>query len=324
MIDYTPLYRTLQDTPLSVWGETLPPQVDAALQPSVHRDLPGWLDTLRHLPDIRPSQVDLSAACIQVGTAADCTAEQQQTLKSLLQQLKPWRKGPFDLFGIHIDTEWRSDLKWNRLKDHIQPLADRLVLDVGCGSGYHCWRMAGAGAKLTIGLEPGLLSVVQFHALQHFIGHRGVHVVPLPLEALPDKVHGFDTVFSMGVLHHRRSPFDHLFKLRSLLRAGGELVLETLVIEGGPGQVMVPEGRYAKMRNVWFLPSTATLASWLKRSGFRNVRLVDVTRTTSEEQRKTDWMTYESLTDFLDPNNPARTVEGLPAPTRAIFLAERP
>ena len=56
----------------------------------------------------------------------------------------------------------------------------------------------------------------------------------------------------MGVLYHRRSPIDHLLELKGCLQTGGELVLETLVIDGGLGEVLVPENRYAKMRNVWF------------------------------------------------------------------------
>jgi tRNA (mo5U34)-methyltransferase len=125
----------------------------------------------------------------------------------------------------------------------------------------------------------------------------------------------------MGVLYHRRSPIDHLLMLRDLLRPGGELVLETLVIDRGNGNVLVPSGRYAKMRNVWFLPSVTELENWLRRVGFRVVRTVDVTATTIEEQRTTRWMRFESLRDFLDPTDTSRTIEGYPRPVRAIVLA---
>ncbi|MCU7797779.1 MAG: tRNA 5-methoxyuridine(34)/uridine 5-oxyacetic acid(34) synthase CmoB, partial [Candidatus Thiodiazotropha sp. (ex Myrtea spinifera)] len=140
-------------------------------------------------------------------------------------------------------------------------------------------------------------------------------------EDIPPNLQAFDTVFSMGVFYHRRSPFSHLSELKGCLRKGGELVLETLVIEGGPGEVLVPEGRYAKMRNVWFIPSPATLISWLSRAGFGDVRLIDVTTTSVEEQRATEWMRFESLADYLDPSQPAQTVEGHPAPRRAIIVA---
>ncbi len=153
-------------------------------------------------------------------------------------QLHPWRKGPYEICGIPIETEWRSDWKWERLQPHIEPLADRLVLDVGCGNGYHGWRMLGEGARLVIGIDPTQLFVMQFEALRHFLGSQHpLRVLPLGIEDLPANLQGFDTVFSMGVFYHRRSPFAHLAELKGALRKGGELVLETLVIEGdgGPG-----------------------------------------------------------------------------------------
>jgi tRNA (mo5U34)-methyltransferase len=265
---------------------------------------------------------DLSASIIRAGRPEDCDQAQRQGIRELLMQLHPWRKGPYEICGIHLDSEWRSDWKWARLQSRIQPLQDRLVLDVGCGNGYHGWRMLGEGARLVIGIDPTQLFVLQFEAIRHFLGaHQPLHVLPLGIQDLPPNLQVFDTVFSMGVFYHRRSPFDHLAELKSLLRKGGELVLETLVIEGRAGQVLVPEGRYAKMRNVWFIPTTQTLGSWLRRAGFGNVRLIDCSLTSMAEQRATEWMRFESLVDFLDPQDPTCTLEGYPAPRRAIFLA---
>jgi len=166
--------------------------------------------------------------------------------------------------------------------------------------------------------------VMQFHAVRKLYGDAAIYVLPLTLEQLPSPLALFDTVFSMGVLYHRRSPIDHLQDLRSCLRPGGELVLETLVTEGDCHHVMMPGERYAKMRNVWFLPSCEALLHWLKRCGFRNIRLIDVNQTTVEEQRRTDWMTFNSLQDFLDPENQNLTCEGMPAPRRAIVIADNP
>jgi len=233
----------------------------------------------------------------------------------------PWRKGPYDLFGIHINTEWRSDWKWDRLKDHITPLQQRLVLDVGCGNGYHCWRMLGAGARMVIGVDPLLLNVMQFQLVRKLYGETPIYVLPLGIEDIPSDIKAFDTVFSMGVLYHRRSPIDHLLELKACLTPGGELVLETLIIDGGLGQALLPEDRYAKMRNVWFLPTCETLIHWLKRCGFNNIRVVDVTITSTEEQRTTEWMPFHSLKNFLNSENSALTCEGLPAPKRAILIA---
>ena len=288
------------------------------------KDSKIYKEVVERLPELSPSSLDLNSDTIQIGKAEDCSPGQRMALKNQFMQLHPWRKGPYNVFDIFIDTEWRSDWKWQRLKDHITPLEDRLVLDVGCGNGYHLWRMAGAGAKIALGVDPFLLSVFQFLALQKYIGKENTAVLPLGIEDLPQKMSLFDTVFSMGVLYHRRSPIDHLFTLRGLLRSGGELVLETLVIEGKAGETLVPEGRYAKMRNVWFIPSALTLESWLRRCGYKNIRLIDITKTTTSEQRSTEWMRFESLADFLDPHDDRLTMEGLPAPKRAVFLAETP
>ena len=164
---------------------------------------------------------------------------------------------------------------------------------------------------------------MQYWAIRHFLKEPPVFVVPLSLEDLPAELNSFDSVFSMGVLYHRRSPFGHLYGLKDCLRRGGELILETLVIEGEKGMTLVPQGRYARMPNVWFLPSCDTLHEWLKKAGFSNIRLVDVTKTSVEEQRTTAWMNFESLSEALDKDSPGITIESYPAPVRAIFVAEK-
>ncbi len=322
MMDYELLYQALTDIKAQAWVDLLPQQLAEGFDISTHGTSAKWQNIIENLTVPPISVRNLDADKVQIGLASDLSAEQQAQLKADLMMFHPWRKGPYDLFGIHIDTEWRSDWKWERLKDHISPLKYRTVLDVGCGNGYHCWRMLGAGAKRVIGIDPTLISVMQFHLIKKMYGETApIDVLPVGIEQLPFGMKAFDTVFSMGVLYHRRSPIDHLLELREALKSGGELVLETLVIEGGLGDTLLPKDRYAKMRNVWFLPSCETLISWLERCGFKNIRLVNVCKTTIEEQRTTEWMTFYSLPNFLDPHNPDLTCEGLPAPMRAIVIA---
>ncbi len=325
MIDYTPLYETLRAAKAGAWADSLPQQIDSAFNPNRHGSLPLWTGLIENLPAQTPSTHTIDADIVQIGASCDLKDITKELLESHLKNLHPWRKGPYELYGIKIDAEWRSDWKWRRVEKHISPLKHRLVLDVGCGNGYYCWRMLGAGAKCVVGIDPMLLNVIQFQFIRKLYGaYPSVYVLPLGIEALPYGMKAFDTVFSMGVFYHRRSPMDHLMELRDCLVLGGELILETLVIDGGLGEVLVPEDRYAKMRNVWFLPSCPTLMSWLKRCGFANIRLVDITATSTEEQRRTEWMNFHSLKDHLDPNNPLLTCEGLPAPKRAIFIAQSP
>ncbi|MDH5500132.1 MAG: tRNA 5-methoxyuridine(34)/uridine 5-oxyacetic acid(34) synthase CmoB, partial [Gammaproteobacteria bacterium] len=241
-----------------------------------------------------------------------------------LLKLAPWRKGPFDVCGVRIDSEWRSELKWARIEHGISPLSDRLVLDVGCGNGYYALRMRSMGARCVIGIDPTLLYVAQFQAIQHYARRTGVHVLPFRLGELPSCSRAFDTAFSMGVLYHQRNPIEHLRQLRDSLKPGGELVLETLVLPGEHNAAITPPDRYARMRNVWLLPTLPMLRRWIGECGFGASRVVDVSVTTTDEQRSTEWMTFESLAQALDPLDPDRTVEGWPRPRRAVLVAHVP
>lgn len=318
------LQRAFRQEGLEDWAERLPRQFAQGLDLARYGDIPRWQQVLEALPATGAGDVDFCHDDVTVRPPADFTGRDQQALKSLLKGLMPWRKGPYSLLGVYIDTEWRSDWKWRRIVPHISPLKDRLVLDIGCGNGYHCWRMRGEGARRVVGIDPMPQFFHQFAAVKHFTGPQPVDLVPVGVEQLPAEMRAFDTVFSMGVLYHRRSPIDHLYQLKGALRPGGELVLETLVIDGDENSVLVPRGRYARMRNVWFIPSAAAMQSWLGRCGFADVRLVDVNRTSTEEQRATEWMTFESLADCLQTDDPEWTVEGYPAPARAVFIARKP
>jgi len=318
MIDLSPLARRLAGTPLAEWANTLQARLDLKMEKG-HGDLERWQSALDALPDVKPTHIDLLNG---LTLDTDCDDATRARMRQALLGLSPWRKGPFDLFGVHVDTEWHSDWKWSRVAPHIDVKGKR-ILDVGCGNGYYMWRMLGAGAHSVIGVDPNWLFFCQFQAVQRFLQQDAVWHLPFPFEDLPANLEGFDTVFSMGVFYHRRSPIEHLLALKDCLVKGGELVLETLVIEGDANQVLVPEDRYAQMRNVWFLPSIPALERWLRRAGFSDVRCVDVSITTVEEQRATEWMKFQSLSDYLDPNDPSKTIEGLPAPMRAVIVARK-
>ena len=283
-----------------------------------HGDLPRWRAALARLPDIRASEVDLGTV---VGARAnDIPQDSGERLETALRDLIPWRKGPFHLFGIDIDSEWRSDLKWSRIAPSVD-LVGRRVLDVGSGNGYYGWRMLGAGAASVVGIDPSLRFVLQHAAIGYYVDRGGTRntVLPVGLEEFP-VADPFDVVFSMGVVYHRRDPAAHVRALARHAHDKTVLVIESLVVERGP---LKPQGRYARMRNVWMVPDVATLCRWLADAGFGDADVVDVSTTTVEEQRTTAWMPYESLASTLDPEAPGMTVEGYPAPRRAVIIARR-
>jgi tRNA (mo5U34)-methyltransferase len=320
---YDSLYPQLSAMGKEQWAKQLQATLPERLVLDSHGKMAGWLSALQSLPEMRPSRIALQDN-VTIGSSADLGEIDREELIAQLQAFHPWRKGPYNFFGVEIDTEWRSDWKWERVLPHIQPLAGRRILDVGCGNGYHGWRMRGAGADFVLGIDPFPVSVLQFQVMQRYLRDPQHHVIPIGIEDLPPDLACFDSVFSMGVLYHRRSPLDHLLELKGCLRPGGELILETLIVEGDQETIFMPPGRYAKMRNVWFLPSIAAMTLWLERCGFTEIACVDTNRTSREEQRTTRWMNFESLADFLDPDDAERTIEGHPAPLRAIFTARRP
>jgi len=317
----------LTDRSAAGWTDHLHHLTDERLRPRRHGDLPAWLDALAGLPQVQSASVQLDGPCVGVSPRTPLDEPTRKALHAALEALHPWRKGPFCLHGVEIDAEWRSDFKWARLAPHIAPLQGRLVLDVGCGNGYYGYRALGAGAELVLGIDPSLRCVVQFLAIDALIRDPRLAVLPLADTDLPvtEGAAGgpWDTVLSMGVLYHRRHPAAHLDRLWRLLRPGGELVLETLVLEGAPDAVLHPAGRYARMRNVHAIPGMHILRDWVAAAGFHGIRVVDVNRTTTDEQRGTHWMRFQSLAQCLDPTDPHRTLEGHPAPTRGLLLAER-
>jgi len=183
LLDQQPFFERLEQTPLQPHVAALKAATEARLAAG-HGDLPGWLRVLQQLPRPAAARRGLDEAAVRAGTAADCDRATRERIRELLLELHPWRKGPFDLFGVAIDSEWRSDLKWARLANVIAPLSGRLVLDVGCGNGYYGWRMLGAGAALVLGIDPGLRYNLQFHALRHLLGELPFGVLPLALEVL--------------------------------------------------------------------------------------------------------------------------------------------
>ena len=158
---YQSLYDQIRNTDLHPWIEEIAQGIRANLCYSSNGHLPRWIQSLEALPQVTPSCLRLDQDAVTIGSPGDLQGDQPQALANALMSLHPWRKGPWNFFGLELDAEWRSNLKWDRLKQAMSPLRDRLVLDIGSGNGYYSYRMAGEQAQLALGIDPYLLYVVQ-------------------------------------------------------------------------------------------------------------------------------------------------------------------
>ena len=276
-------------------------------------------ESVRH---IRARECDFTGDVVKIGRAAELSQAESEKVYKAMQAFMPWRKGPFAVFGIEIDAEWRSELKWNRVLPELPDLKDKIVADIGCNNGYYMFRMAHHDPGLVIGFEPYLQHYFTFKTLNGFAGRDNLKCELLGLEHIGMFNQSFDVIFLMGILYHRSSPVEALREIRTALKPGGILIVESQGIPGAEPWALFPARRYAKVPGTYFVPTGACLANWLARAGFAEVRIFFSHPMSSRVQRRTEWMVYESYQDFIDPADHSLTVEGYPAPIRIFARAE--
>lgn len=280
------------------------------------RRIESWLEILSRLPSTLNEEVELIN-----GVNIDFDIKDNDEIERLLLQLIPWRKGPFRINDIFIDSEWDSAKKWKRFQKLNLDLDGKSILDVGSGNGYYAFRMVGMGADKVLCLEPNLVHVSQFSAINHFVNSEKIRMIPERLEESGLANSKFDVIFSMGLLYHQRNPFEHLNNLKDLLANNGKLVLETIISPKEYGMVLEPSnGKYASMPNVHFVHTDNGC-----KSIFRNLSLQvhaesDLSVTDDNEQRSTKWMPFKSFESALNLQNKSITIEGYPAPKRKFYL----
>jgi len=249
-----------------------------------------------------------------ISLKADIEQNLSEKVKEIALALRPWRKGPFDIFGLFIDSEWKSNIKYNLLEPYFN-LENKIVADVGCNNGYYMFRMLEQKPKKVVGFDPSATYKLQFDFINHF-AKTDIEYELLGVEHLEFYEHKFDTIFCLGVLYHRTDPISMLKSLKKSINRDGEVILDTFMIDGDESIALCPEKSYSKIPNVHFVPTVTTLKSWSHKAGFSKFEVLTYSTTSSDEQRKTDWIEGQSLEDFLDPEDSTKTVEGYPAPKR--------
>jgi tRNA (mo5U34)-methyltransferase len=264
---------------------------------------------------------DGTAATIALGRAAELTVEQRQRLETALRAFCPWKKGPYNLFGIEIDPEWRSDWKWARIIPHLSTLQGRRVADIGCHNGYYMFRMVEQQPDCVIGFEPYVKNFWNFQLLQNIACREELHFELFGVEQIDLYPKFFDTIFCLGILYHHTDPVGLLRKLRTALAPNGELVIDCQGIPGDLPVALTPSKRYANATGIWFLPTQSCLENWLVRAGFHKIQTIFAEPLSVLEQRRTAWADIDSLAESLDAADPAKTIEGYPAPWRFYAIA---
>ena len=276
-----------------------------------------WQKILLELPSPLDKTVEMSS---EVKIDFDWTPQDSVETKDLLLKLVPWRKGPFLINDVFIDSEWCSHFKWDRFLELNVDLNDKTVLDVGSGNGYYGFRMLGLGAKEVLCLEPNLTHFSQFLAINNFTQSKKIQMLPERLESIEIDKPYFDVIFSMGLLYHQRDPGEHLRLLASHLKKEGRIVIETIVTPEDYKEVLVPSDRYANMPNVWSVHNEIGLEKIILEQGLEIIDSTEAVMTTVEEQRATQWMPFRSFESALEEGNPERTIEGFPAPLRKFVV----
>ncbi len=247
---------------------------------------------------------------ISFGKESDLSEKQKEIIHKAKEALIPWRKGPFRIFGEDLETEWRSDIKYNLIKNHFD-IKGKIVADVGCNNGYYMFRMLENNPKRITGFEPAPLSKLQFDFINHFI-KSNINFEMLGVEHIEFYEHKFDFIFMLGVLYHRPNPIGALKSLKKALNKNGEILIDTFMIDGEDEVSLTPNERYSKIPNIYFIPTIPTLKNWLNRAGFKNMEVIATSTTNKEEQRSTKWTFEQSLDDYLDPKNKSKTIEITP------------
>lgn len=286
------------------------------------KNVEPWFLQLQEASKIEKPNLEIDYGdWFSVGKKEDLTSEEFEVIEKTAKKLIPWRKGPFKIFGLEIDSEWQSNIKYNLIRPHFN-LKDKVVADIGCNNGYYMFRMLEDKPKRLIGFDPSPLTLHQFEFVNHFVKSDIIYEM-LGVEHLEFYNHKFDFIFMLGVLYHRPDPVGTLKSLARGLNSKGEILIDTFMIDGEDEICLTPNKRYSKIPNIYFIPTISALKNWVERAGFENFEVLATTVTTSEEQRKTDWSFDQSLEDFLDPNDNTKTVEGYPAPKRVYVKARK-
>ena len=289
---------------------------------SNHGNLEQWKNILTKLPDISTNYLDFSKECIQIGNPKEINLSQLKILEKGLLNLRPWRKGPFNIFGLEIDSEWRSEKKWQRVEDYLPKIKGMRIGDIGCSNGYYSYKLLKLEPELIVGMDKTSLFIIQFLATKFYAKQiQELIILPCSAEEFNPEFIDFDLLLSMGILYHAKNPSNHLASLQRLVKKNGYIILETIISNLKQNINIGKNQTYAGMSNIGTIFTKENLIKLLNVSGFKNIQVINDSFTNISEQRTTKWMQGKSLSDFILSNG--STLEGYPPVCRTIFIAQK-
>ncbi|MFY4755019.1 tRNA 5-methoxyuridine(34)/uridine 5-oxyacetic acid(34) synthase CmoB [Campylobacter jejuni] len=245
-------------------------------------------------------------------------SQAKDEILAIVKELKPWRKGPFKIDNLFIDTEWQSFIKFNILKPFMDEISQKCVADIGCNNGYYMFKMLEFNPVNLIGFDPSIKYRLQFELI-NALAKTPIKYELLGVEDLPNYGLKFDVIFCLGVIYHRSDPIKMLKDLKAGLNKNGVVFLDTMYIKDEREIALVPNKTYSKIPNIYFVPSISALKNWCERAGFKEFEVLATKKTDENEQRKTEWIDSFSLENFLDPKDKNLTIEGYEAPKRVYI-----
>ena len=281
-----------------------------------------WREGAAGVEGIRASRLSIEGDRVRFGSAEDLNEEEAERVGESLKAFLPWKKGPYEIFGHAIDSEWRSDIKWQRILPYLGEVKDTVVADIGCHNGYYMYHLRALGAKNVIGFEPMPINYFNHQLMQNIYPTPEISLELFGVEHVDLFPESFDLILCMGILYHHTDPIGLLRKMRIALKPKGRIMIDCQGISGDDCISLTPTNRYAGATGVWFLPTMSCLQNWIRRAGFSQQIPFYSAPLDSHEQRATPWANVKSLKDFLNPEDKTHTIEGHPAPWRHYIMVK--
>ena len=156
-----------------------------------------------------------------------------------IERLRPWYQNvrlPHDLSTKALDGDADifsgADIPaplWNVVLPLLDDVGGKSVLDIGCNAGFMSFEMKKLGAASVLGIDSNLGAPVSFLEQAKFCrAALGIDVDFHEVSLFDfDPEARFDVVLFCGVLYHLENFATGVEKVASLVRPGGQVILET-------------------------------------------------------------------------------------------------